>query len=129
MGLKISLNPHERFIICGAVVTNGHAKCELIIENRVPILREKDILNEDSANSPARRIYFSIQVMYIDEDNIAEHHNSYWRLVKDFLLAAPSATGLIDQISDRILRSEYYQALKLAKKLIDYEQEIIDRVT
>ena len=32
--------------------------------------------------------------------------------------------GLIDQISEHILSGRYYQALKLSRKLIDYEQEI-----
>jgi flagellar biosynthesis regulator FlbT len=32
---------------------------------------------------------------------------------------------LIDSISEHILQRQYYQALKLAKRLIDYEQEAI----
>lgn len=128
MGLKITLKPNERLVISGAVVTNGNTRCNLIIENNVPLLREKDILSETDANSPACRIYFVIQLMYIDGENLIKHHNSYWNLVKDFIVAAPSTTGMIDQISEHILGSRYYQALKLARKLIDYEQEVISRV-
>jgi flagellar biosynthesis regulator FlbT len=35
---------------------------------------------------------------------------------------------LTNQISEEILGGRYYQALKLAQKLIDYEQEVINRV-
>ncbi len=127
MALKITLRPNERMIISGAVVTNGSAKCSLAIENNVPLLREKEILKEDEADSPGRRIYFIVQFMYIDEENLATYHNAYWKLVDEFLLAAPSALGLIDLISEHILAGRYYQALKLTKKLIYYEQEVLKK--
>ena len=128
MPLKITLKPHERMIVGGAVITNGNSKCDLLIENKVSILRQKDIMSEKDADSPCRKIYFTIQLMYIDEENLIEHHNTYWKLVQDIVKAAPSMLALIDQISEHILNNEYYQALKLARKLIDYEQEIIDHV-
>ena len=128
MPLKITLKPRERMIVGGAVISNGNTRCDLLIENKVPILRQKDIMREKDANSPCRKIYFTIQLMYIDEENLTEHHNTYWRLVQDIVKAAPSMLALIDQISEYILNNKYYQALRLARKLIDYEQEIIDRV-
>ena len=48
--------------------------------------------------------------------------------MKDLIKAAPSSMILIDQISEEIVSGRYYQALKLAQKLIDYEQEVISRV-
>ena len=66
--------------------------------------------------------------MYIDEENLAAHQKHYWKLVKDLVKAAPSSMNLIDRISEEIVSGKYYQALKLAKKLIDYEQEVISRV-
>ena len=128
MPLKITLKPHERMIVGGAVITNGNTRCDLLVENKVSILRQKDIIREKDADSPCRKIYFTIQLMYIDEENLTEHHNTYWKLVQDIIKAAPSMLALIDQISDFILNNKYYQALRLATKLIDYEQEIIDRV-
>ena len=128
MALKITLKPHERIILGGAVVTNGDSKCELLIENKVTLLREKDIMGERDANSPSRRIYFTIQLMYIDNDNLAIHHKTYWQIVRDVVNAAPSTVGLIDQISEHIVSNQYYQALKMARELIEYEQEVIGRV-
>ena len=116
-------------ILGAAVVTNANsASSNLIIENKVPILREKDILSEKEANSPCRRIYFVIQLMYIDEENLKIHQQSYWTLVKDLVKAVPSTVAFIDQISEQIVSGRYYQALKLAQKLCDYEQEVISRV-
>jgi flagellar protein FlbT len=128
MGLKITLKPGERMIIGGAVITNGNTKTNLIVENPVPILREKDIMSAEKARSPARRIYFAIQLMYIDEANLTDHHKMYWKLVKEFLEAAPRSVGIIDRISEEIVNRRYYQAIKKCKKLIVYEEEIIASV-
>jgi flagellar protein FlbT len=126
MALKISLKPHERMIIGGAVVTNGDSRTRLVIENKVPLLREKDILSEQDANSPARRIYFAIQLMYVDEENLMTHHQLYWNLVEELVDAAPSVIALVDQISEHILFGRYYQALKIAQQLIEYEEEMVN---
>ena len=128
MALKITLKPHEKMIIDGAVITNGDHRCELFIENNVPLLRQKDILSEKEANSPARRIYFAIQLMYIDLANLELHHKAYWRLVQEFIQAVPSALSVIDAINDHILKGQYYHALKGARNLIEYEKEILNRV-
>lgn len=128
MSLKITLKPHERLIIGGAVVANGSGKCNLIIENNVPILRGKDIMSLKEADSPCKRIYFAIQLMYVDEKNMAEHHKIYWELVRDVTDAAPSRTSLLQEISENVLHNKYYQALKLTRKLIKYEQEAINHI-
>jgi flagellar protein FlbT len=66
--------------------------------------------------------------MYIDQENRITHHNTYWNFVKEMVKAAPSTIPLIDQISEKIVDNLYYQALKLSRKLIDYEKEIMSRV-
>ena len=129
MALKITLKPGERMILGGAVVTNGSGgSCDLVVENKVPILRQKDILTEEKADSPCRRIYLSVQLMYIDEANLPAYHKAFWDLAGDLVKAVPRTVGLIDSISEMILQRNYYQALKLTKRLIDYEQEVLQRV-
>jgi len=128
MSLKITLKVHEKFIIGGAVITNGDTKSTFVVENDVPILREKDIMTLAAANTPCKRIYFAIQLMYIDGKNMPEHHKTYWELVKDVAEAAPSQKTLLQEISNHILNDRYYQALKDTKKLIAYEEEIVNRV-
>jgi len=128
MALKITLKANERLIVGGAVITNGNNRSDLIIENSVPVLREKEIMRDEDAETPCRRIYFVIQLMYVDGNRLEEHCRTYWELVKDLVHAAPSLIGLIDQISDDILKCRHYQALKKAKKLIEIEREVIENV-
>jgi len=129
MALKITLKPHEKMILGGAVIANGSTKCEFVVENTVTILRQNSILSLEDANTPASRIYLAIQLMYVDPAQLNTHQQLYWQLVKDFIKAAPSALGLIDQINELILNEKYYDALKLANKLIEFEQEVIESVT
>ncbi len=126
MALKITLKPNEKMIVGGAVLTNGNTKnSDLIIENNVPVLRQKDILCETDATSHCRQIYFAIQLMYIDSENLTDHQHIYWKLVRELLDAIPRITGHIDEINENILIGNYYRALKLARHLINYEQEVL----
>ena len=124
MALKITLKPKEKIIISGAVITNGGSTARLLLENNVPVLRASDIMKESETRTPARRIYFAIQSMYIDPAKITAYHDIYWKLVQDFIKAVPSSLSLIDRINEQIISDRHYQALKLARKLIEYEEKI-----
>jgi flagellar protein FlbT len=128
MSLKLRLKPDEKIIIGGAVIRNGSKASEFVVENTVPILRQKDIMAERDAVSPARRVYFAIQLMYIDRDKQVDYHTRYWELVKDITAAAPSTKTILDKISEQIVSGDFYQALKLTRKLIDYEEELLSHV-
>jgi flagellar protein FlbT len=125
MALKVELKPGERVIIGDCVVTNHDQRTRLLIEGSAPILREKDIMTAERANSPARRIYLAVQMMYTSRDP-RTHHEIYFSLVRDIVQAAPSTWPYIEAINNHILTGEFYKALKEAKKLITYEQELID---
>ena len=124
MSLKVELKPHERLIIGSCVVTNSDQRTRLFIDGSAPILREKDILTADTANSPARRIYFAVQLMYLDND-ISKLRGEYFELVNDIVTAAPSCVPIVDEINNDILTGALYKALKAAKRLIQYEQDLL----
>jgi flagellar protein FlbT len=127
MPLKVTLKPKERLFINGAVIVNDEeSRINLVVVNDVPILREKDILTEETADTPCKRIYLTVQLMYMDKELLSEYHKNYWKRVGEVVKAAPSTTGMIQKISEQILIGQYYKALKLTQKLIQYEKELID---
>ena len=67
MPLKLSLKPGEKFVLNGAVVQNGDRRTTLVLQNKASVLREKDIMQADEVTSPARRVYFPVMMMYLDE--------------------------------------------------------------
>ena len=124
MALKVELKPGERILIGESVITNGAQRARFLIEGQSAVLREKDIITPEQATSPARRIYFAVLLMYTARDPRV-HHETYFGLVRDFLQAAPSAGQQIEIINNQILTGDMYKALKSAKQLISYEQELI----
>jgi flagellar protein FlbT len=129
MPLKLTLKPGERVIVAGAVLTNGPTVAHLQIENRVPLLRQKDIMSEQEAISPCKKIYLAVQLMYIGGGLTSDLAQVYWELVRDVLVAAPSTNRLISELSAYIVDLSFYSALKTAKKLISYEEELMDHAT
>lgn len=125
MALKVELKPGERIIVGQVVIRNDEQRTRFFIEGEAPILREKDILTPSSADTPAKKIYFAIQLMYLAQDP-THQHELFFQLVHDFLQAAPSALPLVHEINNRILSDDLYKALKAAKKLIAYEADLIE---
>ena len=125
MALKVELKPGERFIIGECLITNSDRRTRLMIEGNMPILRERDILTAKMANTPAKRIYLAIQLMYTARDPRAQHE-TYFTLVRELTQAAPSTWPYVEVINNEILTGNLYKALKEAKKLIAYEQELLD---
>ena len=125
MGLKIELKPGERVMLGDCVITNHDQRTRLLVEGSAPILREKDIMTESRADTPAKRIYLAVQLMYTSK-NAATYHELYFRLVRDITQAAPSMWPLIESINNQILTGDLYKALREVKKLISYERELLD---
>src|SRR6202022_4511736 len=122
MALKVELKPNERIIVGSCVITNMDQRARLLIDgDNVPILREKDILTPETADTPAKLVYLAVQLMYISPDPRASH-GTYFDLVREIVTAVPSAWPIIEEINNNILNGDLYLALKEAKKLVALEK-------
>lgn len=128
MSLKVELKPGERIVLGTAVIRNGDQRARFFIDGDAPILRERDILTPATADTPAKKIYLAVQLMYL-EQTLAAQHSVYFPLVNDFLSAAPSALPLIAEVNNLILSGDLYKALKATKTLIAYEEELVAHAT
>jgi len=130
MALKVSLKPGEQFVVNGAVVRNGDRRTNLILQNKVSLLREKDIMQAEEANTPSRRIYFAIMLMYLDQDNFQKYYDEFVLRMTEFMTAIedPAAKQNCLSISRDVMGKEYYRALVTCRKLFDFEAERLDYV-
>jgi flagellar protein FlbT len=128
MALKVELKPGERIFIGECVITNDEQRTRLLIDGTAPVLREKDIMTKERADTPAKRIYLAVQLMYTSRDPRI-HHEVYFALIRDIVQAAPSTWPYIETINNHILRGELYKALKHSRKLIEYEQDLFRNAT
>jgi flagellar biosynthesis repressor protein FlbT len=128
MALRLSLKPRERVIIGGAVLKNGGSPVHLTVENRVAILRQSDVLSPREAQTPCKRIYLALQLLYLDPENAATHLETYRTLVDQVAEAAPSTRPLIAAVDAQVHAGDHYRALKAARPLIEYEGKLLHHV-
>lgn len=130
MPLKLSLKPGEKFVLNGAVVQNGDRRGVLVLQNKASVLREKDILQQEDANTPARRVYFPVMMMYLDEPGADRYYDEFVRRLSEFMGAIRNPDILADcvTISKLCMTREYYKALMVCRKLIEYEDERLGNV-
>jgi flagellar protein FlbT len=127
MALKVELKPNERIIIGNCVITNTEQRARLLIDGEnVPILREKDIMTPQAADTPAKLVYLAVQLMYISPDPQVQH-STYFHLLRDIIATMPSAWPIIEGINNNILNGDHYRALKEARKLVAYEKKLIEQ--
>ena len=124
MALRVELKPGERIIVSESLITNSETRAAFLIDGVAPILREKDILTSETANTPVKRIYLCAQMMYLEKD-IPKYQEIYFDLIKDLLAAAPSFRNAIEGASNHILSGSLYKALKDIKKLFELEKTLL----
>ena len=127
MPLKVNIKPGEKFIVNGAVMVAVNKGASLILQNEATILLGKDIMQEEDANTPAKRIYFSILLMYLDDSDRKKYYPMFMRLIEDFMEATTFAEvrkTLLHIVQD-VNATKYYRALKTCKALMNYEAEVL----
>ncbi|WP_296169933.1 flagellar biosynthesis repressor FlbT [uncultured Brevundimonas sp.] len=128
MPLKLSLKPGEKFVLNGAVVQNGDRRGVLILQNKASVLREKDIMQLEDVNTPARRVYFPVMMMYLDETSAPKVYDEFVLRLTEFMGATrnPEIQAECVAASRHVMAKEYYKALMSARKLVDYEEGLAD---
>lgn len=125
MTLKVELKPGERIVIGRSVVTNGPARTALLIDGSEPVLRERDILKEAAADTPAKRIAYVVQMMYL-AGGTNKLLPIYTEITRDALRAAPSMAKIVDAMTNCVLTGQLYKAFREARKLIAHEASIFE---
>jgi flagellar protein FlbT len=122
MPLSIPLPAGAKVIINGAVIENsGSANISLTVHNKANILRDKDVLTQVEADTPAKEIYHSVQNAYLFEANRHE-----WLAVASVLMAqfearVPAAAEILHHVADLIVDDKLYNALRASRRLIALE--------
>jgi flagellar protein FlbT len=127
MALIIDLKPGEKILIGTTVITNDDQRTRLHIAGEAPILREKDVMFEEQADTPCKKVYLLVQCMYLAR-NPRSSHPKYFEMLKMIQTAAPSTAVFFMRINEQIIQGHYYRALREAKDLIVHEQELLANV-
>jgi flagellar protein FlbT len=121
MPLRVELKPFERIIVGDSVIINSGSRTSFLIDGDTPILREKDTVTAENADTPAKRLYHCVQLMYLKND-VPRYRESYLGLVKELQEACPDAHDLIAAVNNHLSDGALYKALKEIRKLMKREE-------
>lgn len=127
MPLIIDLKPGEKLIINGAVIENIGPNTKLRVLNDCTLMRQKEILSDADAVTPASRVYYSLQCAYIFPELKDKYLEAFNECLLGYLEACPSARDIGVKIATALSGGQYYKALKAAKALLDHEKKVLDQ--
>lgn len=127
-GLVLKLNPRERLLVNGAVIENGDRRSKLsIITPNANILRLRDAIRPDEANTPVRRVCYIAQLVLsgdVDDDAAAQQLQEGIRQLSIALMDAESHAHL-SAASKAVETRDFYRALKSLRALLPQEAALM----
>lgn len=127
--LVLELRQGEMMIVNGAPIRfRTRSRIELTAKAR--FLFGKQIMAPDQADSPARRIYFALQSAYIGSESEREAGLDAARHFIDEFQDATTVDVvrlLLDQALVAAEEDDCYAALKLVRRVIQYEDAVLGR--
>ena len=125
--LVLELRQGDIMVLNGAPI-RFRTKSLIELTAKARFMFGKQILRPDEVDSPAKRIYFSLQTAYIgteDERSAALVHAQ--ELIEEFKAVTTSA--LAREILDKALAfaraDDCYEALKLARRIMRHETAVL----
>jgi flagellar protein FlbT len=122
MPLRVELQPFERIVIGDSVIINSGTRTCFLIDGETPILRERDTVTAETANTPAKRLYLCVQTMYLKSD-VSRYRERYVGLIKELQDVVPNSRDLIESVEQFVTSGSLYKALKEIRKLMKREEE------
>lgn len=127
-GLVISLKPNEKFLVNGAMLTNGPKRGQICITNdNVHVLRMSDVIHPSDANTPVKRAYYAAQVI-LSCDATVDEMNEEIRDRLSVLAEVFEHTAFLEVIKKAqkaALNERYYSVLCALKPLLPVEEQLL----
>ncbi|WP_407494876.1 flagellar biosynthesis repressor FlbT [Pseudooceanicola sp. MF1-13] len=127
-GLVLKLGPKERVLINGAVIENGDRRSRLsIVTPNVNILRLRDAIHPDDANTPVRRVCYLAQLVLTGDADPEDTELQLLRRIEELsqILTDPDSRKLLTDATTSVLDAQYYQCLKSLRALLPREERLL----
>lgn len=112
----------------GAVLRSV-GRTDLVVENSATVLRGRDVMKPEEADTPARQLYFACMMAYIDQGELRQHQDALLQPLEVLMsaLEAPEAKAVCIRFAQKVATGQFYLALADCRWLISYEADILDR--
>jgi flagellar biosynthesis repressor protein FlbT len=127
-GLVLKLGLHERVLINGAVIENGEKRSRLaIMTPNANILRLRDAIHPEQANTPVRRVCYVAQLVLSGDADTGDVRMQLLRGIEQLsqVLTDHDSRTQLAIASRAVLEDQHYQALKALRSLLPREERLL----
>ncbi len=127
-GLVLKLAPKERVLVNGAVIENGDRRSRLsIMTPNAHILRLKDAIHPEEANTPVRRLCYATQLILSGD---ADPENANMPLLRHLeelsqVFVDPDSRAALAEATDAVISGHHYRCLKALRSLLPREERLM----
>ncbi|ABD57118.1 flagellar biosynthesis repressor FlbT [Jannaschia sp. CCS1] len=127
-GLVLKLGPKERVLVNGAVIENGDRRTRLsIVTPDANILRLRDAIHPDEANTPVRRVCYIAQLVLSGDVDYEDAKTQLLRGMEQLsqVFTDTDSRSLLSQATESLVDGQVYQTLKSLRGLLAREERMI----
>jgi flagellar biosynthesis repressor protein FlbT len=127
-GLVLKLAPKERVLINGAVIENGDRRSRLaIMTPNAHILRLRDAIHPEQANTPVRRVCYIAQLVLSGDADPTQARQQLLRGIEQLsqVLTDPDSRLQLTSATAAVLDNQHYPALKALRSLLPREERLL----
>jgi flagellar biosynthesis repressor protein FlbT len=127
-GLVLKLAPKERVLINGAVIENGDRRSRLaIMTPNAHILRLRDAIHPEQANTPVRRVCYIAQLVLSGDADPVQARQQLLRGIEQLsqVLTDHDSRTQLTAATAAVLEDQHYAALKALRSLLPREERLL----
>lgn len=127
-GLVLKLRPYERVLINGILIENGERKSSMTIKTEnTPVLRLRDAIHPNDANTPVKRMVYTAQLIVAGEASpetgLRELRGGLAALMEVFK-SSKQATEMLNDVVMYLEAQDFYRTMRALHALIPLEKAL-----
>ena len=127
-GLILRLRPNEKVLVNGVILENGDRRARLRVKTQnANILRFRDAMHPDEADTPAKRLYYVAQLAVAGESDPQDARTQLMEGIADLQNAFGECTCR-DDLSLAMLQAEegrFYHVMRTLNRIIPHEATLL----
>lgn len=127
-GLVLKLAPNERILINGAVIENGDRRARISVKTaQANILRLRDAIHPDDANTPVRRICYEAQLVLSGDQQVEQGRAVLLRGIEQLtqVFEDRDSRNLLAEATSSVIDGNFYRALRALRDLLPREARLL----
>ncbi len=128
-GLVIKLKPNEKVLVNGVILQNGDRAASIRVRsNNVSILRARDAIQKEEANTPLKRIYYVAQLAMAGEAEPPAAANEIQQGIEPLMpIFAGDALSELNRAYLAAKEEKFFVVMRAVKKLFPLEDALLKR--